>query len=72
MESIPNEIVLVIFEYIRGITNKRRFIRTCKTYNKFIIMKHLKIYLLVLLQINIQMNYSNIKLKMLLLWKNLL
>ncbi len=34
MDKLPTEITLVIFEYINKITDKRQFLRTCKTYYK--------------------------------------
>ncbi len=34
MESLPNELMLEIFNYISLITDKRQFLRTCKHYNK--------------------------------------
>ena len=33
METLPHEIVLEIFNNIQKITDKRQFLRTCKTYN---------------------------------------
>ncbi len=34
METLPNEIILEIFNYIQKITDKRQFLRTCSLYNK--------------------------------------
>ncbi len=34
MESLPNEIILIIFNYIEKITDKRQLLRTCQIYNK--------------------------------------
>ncbi len=33
MDTLPNELILVIFDYIVKITDKRQFLRTCKKYN---------------------------------------
>ncbi len=33
MDSLPNELILIIFGYIQKITDKRQFLRTCKRYN---------------------------------------
>ncbi len=33
MDSLPNEIILEIFNYILKITDKRQFLRTCLNYN---------------------------------------
>ncbi len=33
MQSLPNEIIPIIFGFIQKITDKRMFIRTCKIYN---------------------------------------
>ncbi len=34
MNLLPNELIIIIFNYIQKITDKRQFLRTCKTYNK--------------------------------------
>ncbi len=34
METLPNELIIVIFEFIKLITDKRQFLRTCPIYNK--------------------------------------
>ncbi len=33
MESLPYELILTIFSYIQKITDKRQYLKTCKTYN---------------------------------------
>ena len=33
MESLPDEIILIIFGYINKVTDKRQFSKTCKRYN---------------------------------------
>ncbi len=33
MDTLPNEIILVIFDHITKITDKRQFLRTCIKYN---------------------------------------
>ncbi len=33
LASLPNELVLLIFEFILKITDKRQFLKTCKKYN---------------------------------------
>ncbi len=33
MSILPSEIILIIFNYIQKITDKRQFLRTCKLYN---------------------------------------
>jgi len=43
METLPHEIVLEIFNNIQKITDKRQFLRTCKTYND-ITQKSFKIF----------------------------
>ncbi len=34
MDVIPNDIILIIFDNIKLITDKRQFLRTCSRYNK--------------------------------------
>ncbi len=34
MNLLPNELIIIIFEYIQKITDKRQFLKTCKTNNK--------------------------------------
>ncbi len=34
MDALPNEIILIIFDSIKLITDKRQFLRTCVNYNK--------------------------------------
>ncbi len=34
LASLPNELILEIFNHIKKITDKRQFLKTCKTYNK--------------------------------------
>ncbi len=34
LAGLPNELILIIFDYIQKITDKRQFLKTCKTYNK--------------------------------------
>ncbi len=34
MDKLPNEIILLIFELISKITDKRQYLRTCNRYNK--------------------------------------
>ncbi len=33
MDTLPNELIVLIFEYISKITDKRQFLRTCSKYN---------------------------------------
>ncbi len=33
LTSLPNELIIIIFEFIKLITDKRQFLKTCKTYN---------------------------------------
>ncbi len=33
MDPLPNELILIIFEFILKITDKRQFLKTCKKYN---------------------------------------
>ncbi len=33
MDTLPYELILIIFNYIQKITDKRQFLKTCKTYN---------------------------------------
>ncbi len=41
---LPNELILIIFDYINEIANKRNFLMTCKTYNNLRkeVMKNVK------------------------------
>ncbi len=34
MNTLPNEIILIVFDYIQKITDKRQFLKTCILYNK--------------------------------------
>ncbi len=33
MNKLPNELILIVFDFIEKITDKRQFLRTCKLYN---------------------------------------
>ncbi len=33
MDSLPNELIIIIFEFIKLITDKRQFLKTCVLYN---------------------------------------
>ncbi len=39
MNALPNELIIITFNFIDKITDKRQFLRTCKYYNK--LTKHL-------------------------------
>ena len=36
MDSIPNELIILIFDLILLITDKRQFLKTCLHYNKLL------------------------------------
>ncbi len=36
LESLPNELVIIIFKFIEKITDKRQFLRTCNFYNNLL------------------------------------
>ncbi len=33
MDTLPNELILIIFNQINGLQDKKKFLRTCNTYN---------------------------------------
>ncbi len=36
MDTLPNELIIVIFNFIEKITDKRQFLKTCKLYNNLL------------------------------------
>ncbi len=36
LASLPNELIITIFNFIRKITDKRQFLKTCKLHNNLL------------------------------------